>query len=339
VRILVVHPGPSFSVADVYVGWVEALQDLGHHIIEFNLDDRLAFYDLAYLQVTDHQFRKALTAEVAIEHAVNGLYATLYKTIPDVLLVITGFLIPDHLLDMARRYGTKVVVLHTESPYEDDRQTAQAEHADLNLINDPTNIDRFPTGTIYMPHAYRPTLHRPSVPDPKLAADLAFVGTGFESRINLFEAMNLDGLDVLLAGNWQRLDIDSPLRQYVAHAESECLDNTETVRIYQSAQVGLNYYRREGDTDDDATGWAMGPREVEMAACGLFFIRDPRPEGDEVLSMLPTFTTPDDAADQIRWWLDHRTARQEAAYQARRIIAGRTFEANARTLLTHLEGK
>ena len=28
-RWLVIQPGPSFSVADVYDGWVEALQGLG----------------------------------------------------------------------------------------------------------------------------------------------------------------------------------------------------------------------------------------------------------------------------------------------------------------------
>jgi len=40
-RFLIVHPGPGFSVADVYVGWRDALRGLGHTVIEFNLGDRL----------------------------------------------------------------------------------------------------------------------------------------------------------------------------------------------------------------------------------------------------------------------------------------------------------
>lgn len=30
----------------------------------------------------------------------------------------------------------------------------------------------------------------------------------------------------------------------------------------------------------------------KLAACGTFFARDPRPEGDELFPMLPTFTDP-----------------------------------------------
>jgi spore maturation protein CgeB len=173
--------------------------------------------------------------------------------------------------------------------------------------------------------------------DKDLAADLAFVGTGFESRIEFFEAMDLDGLDVLLAGNWQRLTEDSPLRKYVAHDIKECLDNADGVRIYQSAKLGLNLYRREAEDGDSHAGWACGPREIEMAACGLAFIRDPRPEGDELFPMLPTFSSPKEASDLVRWLLEHPDQRDEAARNARAAIADRTFSNHAARLLTWLD--
>ena len=50
---------------------------------------------------------------------------------------------------------------------------------------------------------------------------------------------------------------------------------------------------RSGDYSGGAV--AMGPREIEMAACRLFFLRDPRPECDEVFPMLPAFDGPEDA--------------------------------------------
>lgn len=77
----------------------------------------------------------------------------------------------------------------------------------------------------------------------------------------------------------------------------------------------------------------MGPREVEMAACGMFFLRDPRPEGDELLSMLPTFTSPQEASERLRYWLEHPTLRQELASKAREAIADRTFSNRAAELL------
>src|SRR5207244_9418884 len=97
------------------------------------------------------------------------------------------------------------VILHTESPYQDEEQLMRGQLADLNLLNDPANLDKFRqhAPTEYMPHAYRPGVHHPRTGplNPELAADLAFIGTAFKSRIEFFSAMNLAGLDVLLGGN------------------------------------------------------------------------------------------------------------------------------------------
>lgn len=341
-RIVVAQPGPEWSVQDVYAGWVEALRALGNHVVEFNLSDRLTFYDRTEIKVSDTERRKAVAdPEKVIDLAVNGLYAMLYKIRPELLLIVSGFLIPPELLDLARKSGTKVAILHTESPYEDQRQLELAAHADLNLLNDPTNMRLFNLQgpTVYMPHAYRPHIHRPGPARPELSSEFVFVGTGFPSRIHFLEQMDLDGIDVALAGQWQALAEDSPLRKYVAHDLDQCVDNTDAIRLYQSSKVGINLYRREADSPEHVAGWSMGPREVELAACGLPFLRDPRPEGDEVLSMLPTFTSPAEAGEQLRWWLTHHDEREAAAAAARAAIADRTFDVNAARLMRLLERK
>jgi hypothetical protein len=74
-----------------------------------------------------------------------------------------------------------------------------------------------------------------------------------------------------------------------------------------------------------------------MAACGLFFARDPRPESDELFPMLPSFTSPDEAGDIIRWALRHPRVRAELAAKARAAIEDRTFDANAKRLLKLLD--
>src|ERR1700744_4796419 len=43
-RILMVHPGPEFSVADVFNGWKKAFEKQGHEVAVFNTNDRLSFY-------------------------------------------------------------------------------------------------------------------------------------------------------------------------------------------------------------------------------------------------------------------------------------------------------
>jgi hypothetical protein len=251
---------------------------------------------------------------------------------------VSSFFTDTDLLDQARRTGTRVVLLHTEAPYENDRQIPLAAHADLNLVNDPTDLDKFraQAPTLYAPHAYRPSVHCPG-PSSAPPSDLAFVGTGYPSRVQFFHHLDLDGLRVALAGNWMRLDPDDPLRAHVVHDIDECLDNEDFVPHYRSARCGINLYRREANDDTLLAGVAMGPREVEMAACGLFFLRDPRQEGDQVLHMLPTFGSPAEASDLLRWYLARDGLRSRLATQAREAVADRTFKAHAIQLLKLFE--
>lgn len=308
-------------------------------MVGYNLQDRLTFFDNAYLQVKENQFRKALDAERAIMHATDGLYSDLYRFRPQVLLAVSAFLLPTKLFDLARLSGTRVVILMTEQPYETERELDVAQHADLVLLNDPVNIDRFRevTRAEYVPHAFRPHLHKPGPVDPEAASEFCFVGTGFESRIRFFEAMDLAGIDVALGGNWMQLGEDSPLRKYLAHDIDACCDNAQAVRLYRSSKASLNLYRRETEDNGSAVGWACGPREIELAATGCFFLRDPRPEGDEMFPMLPTFAGPEDAGEILRWWLAHDGLREEAARQARAAVADRTFVNNAAALMRLLE--
>lgn len=339
---LVVHPGPNFSVADVFTGWCEALVEHGQQVSRFALDDRLTFYGRVLMETEEPgKFRRALTDGQAVERSIDGIYSHLYRWRPDVLLWVSGFFCPPDLLDLARRSGTRVVVLHTESPYEDDRQIALAAHADLNLVNDPTNVERFRTvaPAHYMPHAYRPSLHHPGAPPAECVCDFAFVGTGYPSRVEFFEALDLDGLDVVLAGNWQMLGEGSRLRKLVGHDIDVCFDNADAVDLYRGARVGINLYRRESQRPELAAGWSMGPREVEMAACGAFFLREPRGEGDELLPMLPRFGSPEEASELLRWWLAHEDARAESARNARAAVADRTFRNHAARLLGWLDKK
>jgi hypothetical protein len=353
-RWLIAQPGPGWSVHDVYVGWVEGLRNAGEQVHIYNLDERLAFYSQALLPVGDPpadappdaplKLRRGLTDEQAIELSMNGLAASLWKIRPDVMLLVSGFFADPQMLDHARRTGTRVVIVHTEEPYEVDRELELAAHADLNLINDPTHLARFVevAPSVYAPHAYRPTVHHPGPPRAELRSDFAFVGTGFASRRWFLEQLAgsgaLDGLDVLLGGNWAGVTQASPLWPWLATGDPQkCLDNADAADVYRSAGIGINLYRREHNADADAAGWAMGPREVEMAACGGFFLRDPRGEGDAVLPMLPTFSGPDEAAELIAWWHTHPEQRAAAGAAAAAAVADRTFDHHARHLLRLLD--
>ncbi len=340
-RILIAHPGPGYSVADVFNGWKEALEDLGCNVYIFNFDERMLFYDNAHLRKEDDKFHKALTNEDAAKLAMNGLAAGLFKIRPHVLLSVFNLFNDLQTVDQARRYGTKVVWLHTESPYEDGRQLELAPHADLNLINDPTNLEKFKeiTPAAYVPHSYRPSVHYPPTDVDRDGPDLFWAGTAFPSRQEFLEKMDFEGLDVKLAGNWASIlsmKEESPLAKYLVDSPADCMNNDETAKWYRRSKCGINFYRREAEEAHMGSGWSAGPREIEMAACELFFLRDPRPESDELFPMLPTFETPEDASDKLRWWLKRDGEREKLAGQARAAIEDRTFDKQASMMLRKL---
>lgn len=327
-RALLISPGPQFSVADVFAGLAKGLRQNGVTVASFDLASRLNFYAQAHIKLPDDTYRKAFNDDGAVRLATKGVAAACYEFWPDVVVIVSGFYVPPEVYAAIRRRRQTVVLVHTEEPYETAVQLQRAAGADLNLINDPLNIEQFRevAPTEYLPHAFDPDVHHPGPASPDLVSDFAFCGTGYQGRIDFFESVDWTGIDVALAGNWQATDEDSALRKHLAHDIAECFDNTDTADLLRSAKVTANLYR-------EPRGWAMGPREVEAAAIGCFMLRESRGEGDEVLPMLPRFSNVAEFGDLLRWWLAHDVERQAVADKAREAIAGRTFAANAAQLL------
>jgi spore maturation protein CgeB len=338
-KVLVVHPGPHFSVADVHNGLLKGLRQCGVNAQEYNLHDRLNFYAEAHIERNGEMVR-AFGEEQAIKLAVKGLEATLYEWWPDVVVVVSGFFIPPELWAVFARRPHHVVLWCTESPYEDDRQMQPARYADTVILNDPLNLDAFRAEnqrTFYLPHSYDPDLHYPS--DGARDVPFGFVGTGFQSRIEFFEQVDWGGIRPVFGGNWAQVEDGSPLLQFLMHEDrAECVDNADTAAFYRRCRLSANLYRVEHSDGGRPDGVAMGPREVELAACGTFFLRNPRPEGDDLFPMLPTFTEPGEFGDLLRWWSAHDAARDDAAARMLAAVQGRTFHATASRLLALVDG-
>lgn len=336
-RVLVVHPGPEFSVSDVYKGLVGGLEANGCTVATLNLNDRLEFYNRTYMDDGEGGFRKALDQDSASAMAAQGIEVACYETWPDIVVIVSGWFIPPHIWGVLKKRPHHVVYWCTESPYEDDRQAQPARYVDTVILNDPTNLDAYRADinkrTFYMPHSYDPKVHYSGPADPELECDFGFAGTGFPSRIEFFEQVDWTNVDAKFGGMWQGLEDGSPLRRFMVHDIDQCMPNHLVADLYRSAKVGANLYRKEHSEQANADGWAMGPREVELAACGSFFLREPRGEGDDLFPMLPTFTTPAEFTDLMRWYLAHPDQRRAAALAAQAAVADRTFKNAATNLL------
>jgi hypothetical protein len=340
-RILMLHPGPSFSVADVYWGWSRAFKKLGCHVVDFNTDARMSVLTAVDIKDDEGVRRKAFSYEGAWRATMNGIFGDAYNLWPDIVFNVSGFMVSTDVLDRLRSRGHKIVTLNTESPYEDDTLVARAPHSDIVLTNDPTNLDRFRAAnprTYYQAHCYDPEIHKPGPVVDRLRSEFAFVGTGYPSRVEFFERVDWNGIDALFGGNWKDLTEDSPIMSFLEHDRNECVDNaTETMDVYRSTLMSANLYRREAERDELADGWAMGPREVELAAVGVPFMTEPRGENREVLPMVPTFSGPEDFSEKLHFWLGNESVRMGVARQARAAVADRTFMNAATRLLRMVE--
>lgn len=326
-RVLVVAPGPHFSVEDVCAGWVEGLTAVGADVVRFNLDDRLGFY-------ASHP--KVANAQAAAALAAQGLEVAAYRHWPHVVLIVSGFYVPRATYELLRARGHRVVLHVTEAPYEDDRHAAKSAHADLTLVNDRASLDRYQQwgAAKYQPHCWRTSTHTPGPARPELVCDFGFVGTGYPSRVRFLREVQWPTSDVLIGGNWR--DGDWPPEPWMAHPRDACMDNMDTVDLYRSARVGANLYRVEASSGD-ADGWSVGPREVEMAAVGLPFLRQPREEGDALFPDHPSFDDPEGFAEGLRYLLKDEGRRRRIALAGRAAVADRTFTNAAKALLTALD--
>lgn len=284
--------------------------------------------------------------ENAVIASMQGLTHDLYEFWPHMVFFVSAFFTPAWVMDLIRERRHRLVILHTESPYQDDEQLMRAQYATLNLLNDPANLEEYShlAPAMYMPHSYDPDIHYPS---SVKEIDFSFIGTMFETRRQFFEALighwkasgEFKGMNLALGGaGWDgpHLD-DSALLGYLGHPRDEAVDNKETASIYRRSKVGINFYRRESEKAHRGEGWAMGPREVEIAACGIPFLRDARPESDEVFPFLKTFTSPEEAFDLLRWYLDHDYAREELGRKALEAVKDRTFDNHAAMLLEEMQ--
>lgn len=342
-----VHPGPDFSVSDVFDGWVKAFRKQGHEVFVYNTNDRLKHFGGAYYKNPETgEFQRAMEDNAATVAAFEALGHHLYTFWPDLVIFVSAFYVRQEMLQLIRARKHKLVIIHTESPYQDDEQLMRAQFANLNILNDPTNLDEYRclSKAEYIPHAYDPDRHFPGSDSRYI--DFSFVGSMFQSRIEFFErfidALGEDWLsdhDIALGGQcWsaERLD-DSPLLKYLGHPRAHAIDNEETANIYRRTKVGINVYRKEGESTHADEGWAMGPREVELAACGLPFLRDSRPESDELFPFLPAFESPEHAAYQLQVYMAYPNLVEELRGKALKAVEGRTFDNNAARLMNLLD--
>jgi spore maturation protein CgeB len=344
-KIMVVSPGATISTIDVFDGVVAGLNAAGAHVFTYSLHGRIREADRSLhaawrlIRKRDPKFPKPTFID-ACYHSTIGLYERLYRFEPDVVLFISGVLVPGEVFDLIRKRHL-VGVLLTESPYLMQQEQRIAQRADIAWTQERAALGplrQVQPRTHYLPHAWFPARHGESATLPEMPAhDVVFVGTGFKERMALLEAVDWTGIDLGLYGNWDSLKPNSPLTPFVRDA---LITNAHTSSLYRRAKIGINIYRTTTDFSERqliGSADSLNPRAYELAACGVFSVSTPRAEVAEKFGdLVPTFTTADDLSRLLRHWLADDTGRAHVAGQLPACVAEDHWMARGRQLLADL---
>lgn len=349
-KILLVHPGADFSVADVCAGLGDAFERQGVDLIRYNLSGRWE-RSASYIR---HIYKKAQKEGLDVPRpndadvqylASIGILERALRHKPDWVFIVSAMYFHPDAIIMLRRAGMRVAVLFTESPYDDGKQIALAPYLDAIWVNERTSVAKFREvnpRTWYYQHALDADKHTPDgdggedVP----AHDVVFVGTGFQERIDLLSAVDWSGIDLGLYGTWTLLGPRARLR---AHLKGKAIRNAKTAALYRRAKVGLNLHRTSvgfGKYVPKVEGAeSIGPRCYELAATGTFFVSDYRKELADVFgTVVPTFNTAAELGEVVRYYLAHEAERESIAAQLPALVKPHTFDARAAQILGVLNG-
>jgi spore maturation protein CgeB len=345
-RILLVHPGASWSTADVEAGLRYGLEQHDVEVIRYRLDTRLdgakrsLYAEWRKARKQNPEIVRPSTPDMVYRASVPILEKALRHQV-NLVLIVSAMLVHPDIIILLKRAGLRVAVLFTESPYDHEQEMAVARIVDGCWTNERTVVEAFRVvnpNTGYLPHAWHPGRHYvgEAVSEDVPQHDVVFVGSGFSERIAWFNAIDWSGIDLGLYGTWKGFGLKRALRDSI---RAEQINNVLASAIYRRAKIGLNLYR-------SSKGWgrnapqishaeSLSPRAYELAACGSFHLSAYRAEVPEVFGdLVPTFTTPAEAERLIRHWLADDVGRARIAAQLPACVAESSWVARA----THVIG-
>lgn len=324
-RILFVGTAVDISISDSARGYLNALRRAGHEVYHFNTTARIMFCYHG-LKGGDHP-EMADNFPLCSRLASEWIVAEALRQRSDLVIVASGLALHPDGLELLNRTGKfPTVLILTESPYDDERQKAFAQHCGTVFTNDKWSAKVHDWH--YLASAYDPEFHHPYAAERDEVCDVLFVGTGWPERQKLLESIDWDGIHLRLMGMWPTVKKRSPLYKYV---EAGAVTNDETARLYSSAKIVINHHRK------DSRAYSLNPRAYELGASGTCQVSDWRPEMDEVFGLsVPVYRTAEGLRNHIRHLLSEggMVRKELAIEQQKKLREGKhTFDDRVATLM------
>lgn len=365
-RVFLVYSGHLVSTLDVGRGWERALRLMGHDVKAYSYHDRIQFYNIAGIAWQEHTanlqtppveitqagrkvvnaWRKGAGKKMELPNLIRlaseGAVAEAIEYRPDVVIIISGLVIDRVLFTVFNALSLPVALILTESPYSDDDQTVLLPYCQAVLTNDKSSLGRlrrFNKNTLYLPHSYDPWLHYPQAVAPEYTHDVFFFGTLYPERKAMLTGMRWTGINASIAGTYILKSGEVKVVRKTRRGLKSWQPNSELAKHYAGSKIGLSWHRTTADyfkgTVIGQDAYSLGPRALEIPACGGFMLCDPtRPELYDVYGdSVPTFDSPQVLLRQVRYWLAHEDERKGLASAQRQAVTPCSFRERGEAIL------
>ncbi|WP_447973768.1 CgeB family protein [Nitrospira sp. Kam-Ns4a] len=340
-HIAVVGPvaGGSLPIAHYTVS---ALEHLGHRVTW--IDQQVHAPSVQAMdQLTDPRMRATVQARLT-ETLGWWTVARLAEDPPDVVLALAQAPLTLPILERLRRHRFVTAIWFVENARHFTYwQQLATGYEFWFVIQQGTCLEALRQAgaqqVSYLPVAADPLVHRPVTLTPEevreFGADVAFVGTGYRNRRQLFpRLMQPEWTFKLWGTEWDGADALQPAWQ----RRGAWLAPDLCVKIFNATAVNVNLHSWTGD-GVDPQGDYVNPRTFELAACGAFQVVDKRTLLPDLFTAdeVAVFRTADEMVPLIRRFVHEPEARRHMGEAARRrVLADHTYVQRMHTLLAHL---
>ncbi len=331
-KVLVVHPGFSWSSSDISRSAEAALRELGCETASFEPLDGLRLFSPLLAGASASGLRSA--PDMALRAWCERLPLRVIEERPDLVLAVHGARLPEHVVRAVRSLGVPAAVWLVDDPHEIDLSSRYARAYDWVFTDERLALEAHRAAgsrnVAHLPLACNPSVHFPRPVADRYRSDVCIVGSGFRERLELLLPIQeeLSKFSVRLVGPWNGLPEGSPLRPCAINA---IVPNEEAALYCAGARIVINPHRDPGGSCMSSNLWGVkaaspNPRLFEAAACGAFVLCDEARAdvGDyfDIGREIDVFSGSAGLLKKVRFWLSRDEERAAGAASASRRARG-----------------
>lgn len=333
-KVLLVLPGHGISTTDVATGYGDALACLGHEVLDFDLFERLRFFQGAaerLRKIRKEKKEDKLRVEMAIFNAATvEIPVAVLKELPDLIIYVTGQFVPRFPLELIRtRFPVPQVLILTETPYLAELEKRMLPFYDAVFANDKCCLEeyrRVNKNTFYLGTAFSTEIYPYKGPvEREFCSDLFFVGSPVPGRAEFLNEIceKLEGVDFklfVIAG--EKFGLHGRVFNFL---RGRGLKQGEVAKYLAGAKIGFNLFRLNDQREGlGLEPYSLNPRVYEVMASGALLLTDYRPELEEMFEVgkdLVVFDGVEDFLEKVKYFLNHEEERQGIAKRGQNKVS------------------